>query len=146
MDRTKIKNILDKNEMSIYDCGTLFREIGSAIEDFKGAIVYNAQYAVEDAETLINNAKKMLVDIDSWHQKLSDMVDGFVQKSEAIMSKAYEANRNARDGMKKLSDFGFGEFKVPYNVEKFLEIAYRCRDLDDIAWARLIDLAKALNK
>ena len=144
MDKVKIKNILDKNELTIYDCGSLFREIGTALQGFKDSIILNADYATQDAEGLIENAKKILASLDSWIDRIKAKSNEITEKSEETVAEIRKAHQKIRETIDRME--WPKEFKTPYGLMEFLEVAERCRSLDDFAWSRLVELAKALNK
>ena len=72
MNKTKIINILNKNEMTVYDCGKLFAEVGKLFHTLEKSIVLNAEYAIEDAEGMVERAKKHLVSIQMWNEKITE--------------------------------------------------------------------------
>jgi len=143
MDKTKIKGILDQKELSVYDCGKLFTEIGNALQAFEHSITIHLEYVTEDAETMIEKAKETLAHIDSYYDRIEATATKLFQKSEYVVIQARNNHTKVKEAIDALPVFG--EVSVPYDLSKLIDIAERCNHLSEPQWQRVIDLAKALS-
>ena len=145
MDKTKIINILQKNEMNVYEVGQLFEYVSKYFKEFERSLVMNAKYAIEDTESLIAKGKEMLNSVDTWIARVDEKSQETFKESERIMSDIYAQHEKFREKMAELPVFE-KDFHVPYDLEKLLKIAKECENLSDNAWQRVIDLAKTLKE
>ena len=143
MDKTKIIDILKKNEMTVYDIGTLFEYMAKIFKAFERSIVLNAEYAIEGTESVIAKAKEMLSVVDIWIIRVDEKSQKTFRESEKLINDIYAQHEKFRKKMAELPVFE-KEFKVPYDLEKLLKIAEQCNHLDDTAWQKVKELAEVL--
>lgn len=144
MDKTKIIDLLKKNEMTVYDIGMLFEYMGKFFKEFERSIVLNAEYAIEDSEGLIAKAKEMLSSVDTWLARVDEKSQKISRESERLINDIYAQHTKFKEKMEGLPVFT-QNFVVPYGIKEMLDLAERCSHINDNAWLKVIELAKALN-
>ena len=143
MEKTKIIDILKQNEMTVYDIGTLFEYMAKLFKEFERAIVLNAEYAIEDSEGLIAKAKEMLSSVDTWIARVDEKSQKITRESERLMNDIFIQHKKFKKKMDELPVFEKEVF-VPYGLKAIIDLAEQCGNLNDNAWQKVIELAKAL--
>ena len=143
MNKTKITGILEQEKLTVYDCGTLFKEVGNALQAFKDSIIIHNEYMIEDAEGMIEKAKEILSHIDSYYDRIEAASQKLFKRSEDVIIEARNSHKKVKGVIEALPVFG--EVSVPYDLSKLIDIAERCNHLSELQWQRVIDLAKALS-
>lgn len=139
MTSRAIKDILGKEEMTVWDVGILLKAAGQMAQDLPGAVFnrslecaqHDAQRMMEAARTHLGHAQETLAEVERIEEKLIERTD-----------KLFAARR---DIQKKLG--ALPELSLPsmYQIEQAVKLCEQLAGMDERTWGRLLDLARAIH-
>lgn len=143
MDKLRIKNLLDKNDLSYREAGEIIRAVADMFHGYEQAAIRSIKDNVNDVELLVGFAKKVAASMEEQNALLADAY----KKAEAQYSEIYDKYATARREFEKhIKDLGgsLPPVVLPYGLKEMLEMAERFQHVDDESWERFLDLARAL--
>jgi glycyl-tRNA synthetase beta subunit len=141
MYKTEIKNVLNKNEMSMYEVGQFLRYISDFLKDTEFSPVKSANEAIGDAERVVNTIKGMIAKLIVLQDEIESAENALVER----LNRTYEnVTRKQHEIKKKLEELKPLSIRIPCNMKDLFEIVNRFQHLDEKAWQKVVDLAGAL--
>ena len=127
--------------MTYYDIGKLLEKMAKLIRNAPDAII------TELGEIERGGVRELVATAETTFTKLREVqtkIDAQVEKAVALSDANWERVKKARDTFAaRMERLDLPEVKVPYDIEKLVDLAERFASLSDKQWQRVLDLAKA---
>jgi len=140
--KTEIKNLLGKNEMSIYDLGKFLGCLGEFLKNSEFSPIKSANEAIGDVERIVNIIKEMIAKLITLQDEVEKAESALLQRLDKgyanITKKQYEIKKKIEE-LKPLP-----EIHISYEMKELIEVVEKFRHFDKEAWQKVVDLAEAL--
>jgi hypothetical protein len=121
MYKTEIKDILNKNEMSMDDIGQFLKHISDFLEDTDFSLVKPASLAVGDAERIIDAVKAMVARLIALQDEIESAENVLLER----LDKTYEnVTKKQHEIQKKLEDIEPLSIRVSCNMKDRFEFQH----------------------
>lgn len=140
--KDKVKALIAKGEFTAYNVGVLFQALGETLQEANNAVLWRVDYCKEVTESLANKTVEILEiwnkEADDFEAQVDKLIDRMDDAYRKVSIAAKRINENYREMPKMISKYDIGELNA------MLDFAMKCQRLDDVQWARVIELARSL--
>lgn len=142
--KPEIKTILEKDEISVCEAGSILRAVVSMFDASQKSILETVSYTKDDLTALVNACSATLHKADEYYTELDTIQGKVFDKAEKVYKDIIAAHNTLLKRVESLPKIE--PAYIPYNTKEIIDIAERLSHLSDEQWGRVIDLAKAFAK
>lgn len=141
--KTKLIDILNREELTFYDAGILFKSIGDLFQGYEAAGLRAIEETKEDANNLVTFAKEVVARLIKAGDEMEQEFDRYFDRAYAAYERVSRMRKELDEKFSGLRE-EFKEIQIPYGLKALLEVCETLSRVDDRTVAAVIKVAEAM--